>query len=549
MQLKCKYIFIFSLVLLFILQISITDAAINFKENGNTLFTVDQSLTASDNRLVVSDSSNFQNNVSISATGSSTVEMTFSDSVNGLTGYFKIFSGDMYFINNLQGDNDDLRFRTKNIERMTIKGTGEVVMTDGLEVAGDILVTEKVVISDLSSFENNVSITATGSADVGLTFSDTTNGLTGFFKIFSGDLFFINMLNGDDDDITFRTKNTQRMAIKGTGEVIIGSGTTSDALLDVQGTAKVDDLLTVDGGIDINGAVGEIALDIDLGATRPRFAFRRTPAGTEFRWDYSIGSSGTYEIQARTGGVFQGTPFTINQGAPTNTLDLKGDGDVEMRQGEFSVLHNGLPLKIQNTVDANSNQVMEIIGGNRATPTDGDEIYMSFMMDDSTGTQREFARLTTVAKDVTSSTIDARLIYQTVRSNILVNMLEFDNNNVIFNKDKVDVNLNVLGTVDGALLFVNAGTNRVGISTTVGDALLHVDGRVDEIQFLVQGYSTQTNDIFIIEQSDGTDVFNVNNAGDLNIAGDYINNGNTGFTGTCTTVTYTGGIATSCNDI
>ncbi len=40
----------------------------------------------------------------------------------------------------------------------------------------------------------------------------------------------------------------------------------------------------------------------------------------------------------------------------------------------------------------------------------------------------------------------------------------------------------------------------------------------------------------------------LNVIGDLNVTGNYIHNSNTGFTGSCVNVTYSGGIATTCND-
>lgn len=46
-----------------------------------------------------------------------------------------------------------------------------------------------------------------------------------------------------------------------------------------------------------------------------------------------------------------------------------------------------------------------------------------------------------------------------------------------------------------------------------------IDGSADEVQLLVQGHSTQTNNILLVEKSDGTDLFKVSNAGDATILG------------------------------
>ena len=56
---------------------------------------------------------------------------------------------------------------------------------------------------------------------------------------------------------------------------------------------------------------------------------------------------------------------------------------------------------------------------------------------------------------------------------------------------------------------------------TVSDAAL-VDGDSDEVQLTVQGHTTQTNDLVVFEQSDGTDVVTVDITGTVTAAGDAV---------------------------
>lgn len=51
----------------------------------------------------------------------------------------------------------------------------------------------------------------------------------------------------------------------------------------------------------------------------------------------------------------------------------------------------------------------------------------------------------------------------------------------------------------------------------------NIDGQADEVQLWVQGHSTQTNEILLVEASDGTDNFKINNAGEV-----YVRDMNTG---------------------
>lgn len=60
-------------------------------------------------------------------------------------------------------------------------------------------------------------------------------------------------------------------------------------------------------------------------------------------------------------------------------------------------------------------------------------------------------------------------------------------------------------------------SSSVGVLTITDNIL--VDGQADTIQLTVQGYTTQTNNLLTLEQSDGTDVLTITNAGNIATAG------------------------------
>jgi hypothetical protein len=78
-------------------------------------------------------------------------------------------------------------------------------------------------------------------------------------------------------------------------------------------------------------------------------------------------------------------------------------------------------------------------------------------------------------------------------------------------------------------LFTDSGTTAylttttddlvVGATSPVSSAKLSVDGDADQIQCVIQGHSTQTSNIFVVEKSDGTDLLAVSNTGGLTIGG------------------------------
>ena len=95
------------------------------------------------------------------------------------------------------------------------------------------------------------------------------------------------------------------------------------------------------------------------------------------------------------------------------------DGTLGLGNTKFVLLVAGLPLDLQNTTDAVSNQALKLGGGNRATPADNDEVYASFLLDDDLGAQTEFVRLTGKALDVTNTSKDSRPELQYYTANTL----------------------------------------------------------------------------------------------------------------------------------
>ncbi len=81
----------------------------------------------------------------------------------------------------------------------------------------------------------------------------------------------------------------------------------------------------------------------------------------------------------------------------------------------------------------------------------------------------------------------------------------------------------------GGSLFTDAGTVTyltdttddlvIGGTVALSSSKVSIDGDSDQIQFLVQGNSTQTTNLAVFEQSDGTDVLTIDNSGNLITAG------------------------------
>src|SRR3989338_3348886 len=93
---------------------------------------------------------------------------------------------------------------------------------------------------------------------------------------------------------------------------------------------------------------------------------------------------------------------------------------------EIVTTNNSEHVKLQAPADAASNQVLVLQSGNRATPADDDEGYVSLYNDDSTGTQVEFSRMSWLATDVTNTTKDSKIEFDVMSNNTLTTALTIE---------------------------------------------------------------------------------------------------------------------------
>lgn len=78
--------------------------------------------------------------------------------------------------------------------------------------------------------------------------------------------------------------------------------------------------------------------------------------------------------------------------------------------GLLTITRAGVPLDVQNSTDAASNQMAIFRAGDRATPAALDEGYISFYLDGSAGSHVEFGRLTVVATTITTASRASEII-------------------------------------------------------------------------------------------------------------------------------------------
>ena len=84
------------------------------------------------------------------------------------------------------------------------------------------------------------------------------------------------------------------------------------------------------------------------------------------------------------------------------------------------------------------------------------------------------AQIVVTAVDITDGTEDGRFAIQVIQAGSQVEVFRADTQ-IQFNPGGADVDFKIEGDTDVSLFYVNAGTDRVGISTTVPGALLEVE--------------------------------------------------------------------------
>ena len=115
-------------------------------------------------------------------------------------------------------------------------------------------------------------------------------------------------------------------------------------------------------------------------------------------------------------------PVELRQLYPQRVFEF---GDSE---SSLAVTHTaaGPALDVQTSRDNASNQVAVFRGGNRATAADGDNAYISYTLEDSSGSQAEFARMSWTANDVTTNTKDSKVVWSVQTGNTLTDVWEIN---------------------------------------------------------------------------------------------------------------------------
>ena len=138
---------------------------------------------------------------------------------------------------------------------------------------------------------------------------------------------------------------------------------------------------------------------------------------------------------------------------------------------------SGLTIKSTNA-DANEGPILNLFRDS-SSPADNDEIgQIDFSADDDAGSQTTYFRIQGQAVDVSQGSEDGAAYFQTISNGSMRQRMTFYTNEIAVNDGSQDFDFRVESDGNANMLFVEGGTNRVGIGTGSPAVELDVSGSI-----------------------------------------------------------------------
>ena len=271
---------------------------------------------------------------------------------------------------------------------LTGNGTSAITAETNLSFNGSTLgVTGDVSISGSIEDSNNnevITITATSSAVNEFTIANSATGNNPSISA-----------TGDDTNIGIDFQS------KGTGTYnFLSTSTASTGLVFYEDTDNGSNTITLKAPSAITSSITLTLPDGDGDANQ----VLKTDGSGNLSW---VAQSGGVSLTNDTNNYIT---TATGSNSVNGEANLTFDGSTLGVTGDINIVDSsGVGLTVQNSSDASSNQVAIFQSGNRSTPADNDEGYVSFYNDDSTGTQVEFSRMSWKATDVTNDSKDSQI--------------------------------------------------------------------------------------------------------------------------------------------
>jgi len=282
------------------------------------------------------------------------------------------------------------------------------------------------------------------------------------------------IFKGDDGGSQF-TALTLDMSAAGAAtfnDKITAVGTSVFTNLDISGDIDIDGTTNLDV-VDIDGAV-DMATTAAIGTFLTFGGGVATDAGLKFDGnavDFYFG------LDDSTDKLTLGANSQTYGNAVAFTLDENGKFTLPDNVVEMNVSGNQDNLILSCTdADANSGPNLRMYR-NSDNPADDDVVgRIDFEGVNNANQDVIYANIQSEIMAVADGSEDGQLQFGVMKSGTLRNALMLDRTEVVINEDSVDMNFRVESSGLTHALFVDGGTNRVGIGTSTPDTLLEVQG-------------------------------------------------------------------------
>ena len=183
-------------------------------------------------------------------------------------------------------------------------------------------------------------------------------------------------------------------------------------------------------------------------------------SGSDGSWSFTSGLTG------------KNVDVKIESGSTVRYLKHDDHVQVEHMWVRSDTGNTVAPMRIENATNNASNLLLELVGDN-STRADGDEIYISFKMDDDGGNEHEFARITADATDVSNGNEDGQLRFGVSVAGTMTDVFTINATTAGVSDMTLDVSGDLTLDADGGdVFFKDAGTTYGSATNNSGNLII-----------------------------------------------------------------------------
>jgi len=282
--------------------------------------------------------------------------------------------------------------------------------------------------------------------------------------------------------------STDTLTVTGTSPVVVTGDSATDAL-----TISLAD-----------GTITEALLKVvDAPADEECFTYESTTG--DFEWQ-DCATSGT-------GGGTTYLKLDASNDPVTGQLAITGSSTGSMLEVTNTNSASVPAAKFINPTDSADVTVVDFQGADRTTPTFGDVMRLRLLMEDSAGNYEDMAQITASTLDPTNGAEYGTIGLWAKRNGTLQLGVALNGTNVTINDGSNDIDFRVETDGRSSMIDCDGAEDSCTFGSGTELGFVGIDGQADEIQFVIQANATQTSDLFVIENSAGTDQLTISGDG------------------------------------